>query len=309
MPPAASGRARASSLWGGLGPSLYRSSDRLSTGGLRPEPRTGVTFRAWSATSPGGDRAPRGGVGPARRVPHRGRRQDGGPRPVRPARAGGVRRHPRPTSRPSAFAVEELGAVDSSMRSPCPAGVGLGIGPILALRDRRPARPVAPRPRRGPVAERVRPDGGRQDPTPAPVAHAVADGHDWVIDGSKEFITNSGTLPDERHHRGGADRRRHQHVPRPDRTPGLHHRACVPEDGLACVRHPPAYFDACRVPRDNLLGEPGPRLRSSSSQILDGGRAAIAALALGLAAPVPRRLCRVRDDRQTFGGPIARSRG
>jgi len=67
-------------------------------------------------------------------------------------------------------------------------------------------------------------------------------------------------------------------------------------------------FDACRVPRENLLGDAGRGFQQLLT-ILDGGRVAIAALAVGLAPARLERCVADANERDTFGGPIARFRG
>jgi short-chain 2-methylacyl-CoA dehydrogenase len=67
-------------------------------------------------------------------------------------------------------------------------------------------------------------------------------------------------------------------------------------------------FDACRVPRENLLGDAGRGFQQFLT-ILDGGRVAIAALAVGLARACLERCVAYANERDAFGGPVARFQG
>ena len=127
----------------------------------------------------------------------------------------------------------------------------------------------------------------------------------WVIDGSKAFITNAGTSitslvtvlaitgRDERaarrSPRSSSGRRR------PVRAgPG------VLQGRLVRLRHQGLSFTGCRVPAENLLGERG-RGYAQFLQILDEGRVAIAALATGLAQGCVDECVRYARQREAFG--------
>ena len=207
------------------------------------------------------------------------------------------------------LAVEELGAVDSSMSITLSAGVGLGIGPILlfgtdAQRDRWLPDLAAGR---ALSAFGLTEAGGGSD-AGALRTRAVADGREWVIDGSKEFITNSGTsltsviIVAARTDDGIST------FLVPTGTPGLTIGPAYRKMGWRASDTHALFFDNCRVPEDNLLGEPG-RGFAQFMQILDGGRVAIAALALGLARSCLDLCVAQANDRQAFGGPIARFQG
>jgi short-chain 2-methylacyl-CoA dehydrogenase len=91
-------------------------------------------------------------------------------------------------------AIEELAAVDSSMAITLSAGVGLGIGPIMAFGSDAQRRRWLP----DLAAGRALGAFGLTEASSGSDAgslrtRAVLDGDEWVIDGSKEFITNSGT--------------------------------------------------------------------------------------------------------------------
>jgi short-chain 2-methylacyl-CoA dehydrogenase len=133
---------------------------------------------------------------------------------------------------------------------------------------------------------------------------------EWVINGSKKWITNSGTeitagvtaIARTGTREGGRPELTALIVPQG--TPG--YRVGPPYEKLgwrASDQHP-LYFEDCRVPEDNLLGERGAGLRQFL-QTLDGGRVAVAALSVGLAqACLDESLSRARQRRQ-FGRSIA----
>ena len=93
------------------------------------------------------------------------------------------------------LALEELARVDSSVAITLEAGVGLGIMPIYRFGTEEQKRRVAARPLRGRDARAfgLTEPGGGTDVAGAMKTRARLDGGEWVIDGSKSFITNSGT--------------------------------------------------------------------------------------------------------------------
>ena len=137
---------------------------------------------------------------------------------------------------------------------------------------------------------------------------AALDDGEWVINGAKQFITNSGTdisgcvtitaVTGE----NGGDLQHH----RPQRDPRLRARRAVPEDGLERLRHAPALLR--RLPR------PGGRTCSAARgegfkqflQILDGGRIGVAAMGVGLAQGALDEAIAYSKERRAFGQPIAK---
>ena len=90
-------------------------------------------------------------------------------------------------------AIEEIGRVDQSLGITLEAAVGLGINPILTFGTDEQKDSLAARPRRGPEAGRLRPDrAGRGLDAGATKTKAELGDGDWVVNGSKQFITNSG---------------------------------------------------------------------------------------------------------------------
>jgi butyryl-CoA dehydrogenase len=207
------------------------------------------------------------------------------------------------------IAGEELASVDSSVAITLSAGVGLGIEPILRfgtpaqrahwLPDLAAGRALGAF---GLTEADAGSDAGALRTT------AVLDGDEWVIDGSKEYITNSGTpltrvvTVAARTDDGTAA------ILVPSGTPGFTVGPPYRKMGWRASDTHPLVFDACRVPRDNLLGEVGSGFRQML-EILDGGRVAIAALALGLARACLDASVAYANERRAFGGPISRFQG
>jgi butyryl-CoA dehydrogenase len=207
------------------------------------------------------------------------------------------------------LAIEELGRVDSSMAITLEAGVGLGANPIYSFgTDDQKAEwlPDLCAGRALGAFGLTEPDGGSD--AGATRTKAVLDdaADEWVIDGSKEFITNSGTpitsvititartAPDEV-----------SAILVPAGTPGLTVEPAYRKMGWHASDTHPLSFSGCRVPSVNLLGARGQGFRQFLA-ILDDGRIAIAALAVGLAQACLDHSVAYAGQRQAFGGPIGR---
>src|SRR5690606_2358769 len=138
---------------------------------------------------------------------------------------------------------------------------------------------------------------------------AVLDGDEWVINGSKQFITNSGTDITElvtitavtgRDDRGKPEL---SAIVVPSGTPGFDVGPAYDKVGWhASDTHPLSFSDA-RVPADHLLGERG-RGYANFLRVLDEGRVAIAALATGVAQGCLEQAVEYAKSRNVFGSPI-----
>jgi alkylation response protein AidB-like acyl-CoA dehydrogenase len=145
------------------------------------------------------------------------------------------------------------------------------------------------------TARLVRGDGGPGD-------------EEWVIDGSKSFITNSGTtitslvtvLAITGAADGGGGRKEISAIIVPAGTPGFTVGGEYSKVGWCASDTRELSFDSCRVPADHLLGERG-RGYAQFLRILDEGRVAIAALATGLAAGCVAECLRYVAEREAFG--------
>ena len=127
----------------------------------------------------------------------------------------------------------------------------------------------------------------------------------WVIDGSKAFITNAGTsitsLVTVLARTGeDAGRRDISTIIVPAGSPGLTVGGKYSKVGWSASDTRELAFDGCRVPADHLLGERG-RGYAQFLATLDDGRVAIASLATGLAAGCVAECLRYVADRTAFG--------
>ena len=203
-------------------------------------------------------------------------------------------------------AIEELGRVDQSMGITLSAGVGLGANPIYRFGDDEQKARWLP----DMVAGRTigafgltEADGGSD--AGATRTRARLDGDEWVIDGSKAFITHSGTpitsiITVTARTEDGISA-----FIVPAGTPGLVVEPAYRKLGWHASDTHGLVLDGCRVPRGNLLGQPGAGFRNFLT-ILDDGRIAISALAVGCAQACLDHAVQYAKDRQAFGGPIGR---
>ena len=207
------------------------------------------------------------------------------------------------------IAVEELAAVDSSIAITLSAGVGLGIGPILSFGSDEQRRRWLP----DLAAGRALAAFGLTEPgcgsdAAALRTTATRDGDEWILDGSKEFITNAGTpLTSVVTVAARTDAGISAFLV-PAGTPGFVVGPSYRKMGWRASDTHPLAFDGCRIPIDNLLGEPGRGFQQFLT-ILDGGRVTIAAIALGLARACLDACVAYANERTAFGGPISRFQG
>jgi short/branched chain acyl-CoA dehydrogenase len=206
-------------------------------------------------------------------------------------------------------AIEELGRVDSSMAITLSAGVGLGASPIYRFGNETQRQTWLPdlcTGRRLGAFGLTEPDAGSD--AGATRTRAVRDEatDEWVIDGAKAFITNSGTpitslvTVTARADGGGISA-----FVVPAGTHGLVIEPAYRKMGWhASDTHGLTLAD-CRVPRHHLLGEEGKGFQNFLT-ILDDGRVAISALAVGCAQACLDQAIAYACERNAFGGPIGR---
>jgi short/branched chain acyl-CoA dehydrogenase len=207
------------------------------------------------------------------------------------------------------IAVEELAAVDSSIAITLSAGVGLGIGPILSFGSEEQRRRWLP----DLAAGRALAAFGLTEPgcgsdVAALRTTAMLGDDEWIINGSKEFITNSGTPLTSVVTVAARTETGISAFLVPAGTPGFVVGPSYRKMGWRASDTHPLAFDSCRIPVDNLLGTPGRGFQQLLT-ILDGGRVAIAALALGLARACLDSCVTYANERTAFGGPISRFQG
>ncbi|MEV5479784.1 acyl-CoA dehydrogenase family protein [Streptomyces sioyaensis] len=208
------------------------------------------------------------------------------------------------------IALEELARVDSSVAITLEAGVSLGAMPIYHFGTEEQKRAWLPKLCSGEVLGAfglTEPDGGSD--AGATRTTAVRDGGDWVINGSKCFITNSGTDITGLVTVTAVTGRKADGSPLissiivPSGTPGFTVGAPYSKVGWSASDTRELSFSDVRVPAANLLGEEG-RGYAQFLRILDEGRIAIAALATGLAQGCVDESVRYAKERQAFGRPI-----
>jgi short/branched chain acyl-CoA dehydrogenase len=207
------------------------------------------------------------------------------------------------------IAIEELARVDSSMAITLEAGVSLGAAPFFyAGTEAQKQEYLVPM-----VAGEVLGAFGLTEAEAGSDAgatrtRAVLDTatHEWVIDGQKTFITNSGTPLTKcvtiTALTGDGEI---SNIVVDSGTPGFEVMAPYRKMGWHASDTHELLFTGCRVPEGNLLGERGAGF-STFLRILDDGRVAIAALAVGLAQACLEASLEYAKSRQAFGGPIGR---
>jgi short-chain 2-methylacyl-CoA dehydrogenase len=213
------------------------------------------------------------------------------------------------------LAIEELARVDSSIAITLEAAVGLGANPIDQFgteeQKRRWLEPMC----RGEIlgAFGLTEPGGGSDAEATKTTARLEDG-EWVVDGSKAFITNSGTPISKvatitavtgRREDG---RKEISTIIVPSDTPGYRVGKSYRKLGWHASDTHELSFDGCRVPEANLLGERG-RGFAQFLQILDDGRIAIAALGVGLAQGALEESVKYASERTAFGKPIGAFQG
>ncbi|MEW2293570.1 acyl-CoA dehydrogenase family protein [Streptomyces sp. NPDC006743] len=210
------------------------------------------------------------------------------------------------------IALEELARVDSSVAITLEAGVSLGAMPLHLFGTEEQKREWLPRLCAGEILGAfglTEPDGGSDAGATRTTARLDAATGEWVINGSKCFITNSGTditglvtvtavtghKPDGKPLISA--------IIVPSGTPGFTVAPAYSKVGWNASDTRELSFQDVRVPAANLLGQEG-RGYAQFLRILDEGRIAIAALATGLAQGCVDESVKYARERHSFGRPI-----
>ncbi|WP_030238647.1 acyl-CoA dehydrogenase family protein [Streptomyces sp. NRRL S-350] len=219
------------------------------------------------------------------------------------------------------IALEELARVDSSVAITLEAGVSLGAMPIHRFGTEEQKREWLPRLTSGELLGAfglTEPEGGSDAGATRTTARYDETTDEWVINGTKCFITNSGTditglvtvtaltEPIARSSEEGEFRsptREISSIIVPTGTPGFQVSKKYSKVGWNASDTRELSFTDCRVPAANLLGERG-RGYAQFLRILDEGRIAIAALATGLAQGCVDESVKYAGERRAFGRPI-----
>jgi short/branched chain acyl-CoA dehydrogenase len=205
-------------------------------------------------------------------------------------------------------AIEELAYADQSVAVTLEAGVGLGANPIFRFgteEQRQQWLPDLCAGRKLAAFGLTEPDAGSDAGATRTTATLDQATGEWVIDGEKAFITNSGTpitsLVTVAARTGPA--RDVSTIVVPAGTPGFEVQPPYRKLGWHASDTHGLTFTGCRVPEANLLGQPGRGVAQFLS-VLDEGRIAIAAMAVGVIRCCLDESVRYAQERQTFGRPI-----
>jgi short/branched chain acyl-CoA dehydrogenase len=214
------------------------------------------------------------------------------------------------------LAIEELARVDSSVAITLEAGCSLGAMPVYRFGTEEQKREWLPMLCSGEAlgAFGLTEPGGGSD-AGATRTTARVDGTEWVINGTKAFITNAGTditrlvtvtaVTGEETREGGATRKEISSILVPVPRPGFRVSKKYSKVGWHASDTRELSFEDCHVPEENLLGARG-RGYANFLSILDEGRIAISALAVGLAQGCVDESVKYAREREAFGQPIGR---
>ncbi len=209
------------------------------------------------------------------------------------------------------IAIEELSRIDGSQAATVAAGNSLGIGPIYYYGNEDQKKEWLPRLCKGEILASfglTEPDAGSD--AGASKTTASLDGGDWIINGSKIFITNSssemaavcfvqcvtGVRPD--------GKKEISCILVPNGTPGFEAKKMTGKMMWRASDTGELYFDDCRVPEKNICGDRGEGFHQML-ETLDNGRLAIAAMGLGGAQGAFELALRYSREREQFGAKIS----
>ena len=211
-----------------------------------------------------------------------------------------------------ALAVEELARIDSSVAITMAAHISLGTTPIYnwgSDEQKEEWMPVLTSAKKLAAFGLTEPEAGSDAGNTK--TRAVLDGDEWVINGAKQFITNSGTdisgcvpitaVPgvDERGRAALSD------FIVPNGTPGYTVEKPYRKMGWNASDTHPLSFDDVRLPQSAMLGPRGHGFKQFL-QILDGGRIGVAAMSVGVAQGALDEAIKYAKERQAFGQSISK---
>ena len=215
-----------------------------------------------------------------------------------------------------ALVVEELARVDSSVAITLCAHTSLGTQPIYLFGSDEQKREWLPRLCSGEMLGAfglTEPEAG-SDAGNTQTRAQLDDGH-WVINGSKQFITNAGTdisglvvitaVTGQGEGSGGERVREISNLLVPNGTPGYEPGQPYRKMGWNASDTRPLTFADCEVPEENLVGQRGAGLRQVLT-VLDIGRIGVAAMGVGLAQGALDQALAYAKERRAFGQPISR---
>lgn len=207
-----------------------------------------------------------------------------------------------------AIAVEEISRVDGSTGITLAAHTSLGASPFYLFgtpeQKERFLKPLASGQKLGAFGLSEATAGSDAGGTRTT---AVMEGEEWVINGSKNWIT-SGSIADIMVFTAVTDKSKGAHgissfiVEKGAK--GFEYGKTEKKMGLRASVTSQLFFDNLRLPKENILGQPNDGFKQFM-QILDGGRISIGAMALGLAQGAYDIALNYAKERQQFGRPIA----
>ena len=209
------------------------------------------------------------------------------------------------------LAIEELARVDQSVAITLEAAVSLGAMPVYRFGTEAQRHEWLPSLAAGEslAAFGLTESGGGTDAAALRTSARLEDGA-WIINGSKEFITNSGTTLTRLVTVAAVTQtpngeREINTILVPSVTPGFNVEPAYSKVGWHASDTHPLSFQDVRVPEENLLGERG-RGYANFLRILDEGRIAIAALGVGAAQGCVDESILYAKQRNAFGSPISK---
>jgi short-chain 2-methylacyl-CoA dehydrogenase len=221
-----------------------------------------------------------------------------------------------------ALAVEELTRVDSSVAITLCAHTSLGTQPIYLFGSEEQKQEWLPRLCSGEMLGAfglTEPEAGSDAGNTR--TRASLENGEWVINGTKQFITNAGTSisgvvvitavtgtgrgEDGRGGERSPNEREISNLIVPNGTPGYEPGKPYRKMGWNASDTRPLSFDDCRVPEGNLLGQRGAGFRQFL-HVLDIGRIGVAAMGVGLAQGALDQALAYAKERRAFGRPISK---
>jgi alkylation response protein AidB-like acyl-CoA dehydrogenase len=212
-----------------------------------------------------------------------------------------------------ALVVEELTRVDSSVAITLCAHTSLGTQPIYLFGSEQQKQEWLPQLCTGQILGAfglTEPEAG-SDAGNTQTRAVLEDGH-WVINGSKQFITNAGTdlsgvvvITAVTGTHGENGRKEISNLLVPNGTPGYEQGQPYRKMGWNASDTRPLTFSDCHVPEENLVGPRGAGLRQFL-RVLDIGRIGVAAMGVGLAQGALDQALAYATERRAFGQPISK---
>ncbi len=209
------------------------------------------------------------------------------------------------------IAVEEIARIDGSQGATVAAGNSLGIGPLYYYGNEKQKEEWLPRLCRGEILASfglTEADAG-SDAGASKTTARLEDG-EWVVDGSKIFITNSSSklsgictvqaITGQR----SDGKKEMSCILVPNGTPGFEAKKMTDKMMWRASDTGELFFEDCRVPEENLLGKRGEGFKQML-ETLDNGRLAIAAMGLGGAQGAYEIALKYAREREQFGRAIS----